>query len=179
MLDLYAWKPNVLGDLLRLTTSLYRQRLIPALGPISIKTIAEIDDAVSSFADDFAFGKTVISYEPSETLLKVLPSRPSLKFRADATYLLVGCLGGLGRSLTSWMMKKGARRFAFLSRSGTDAEQAAILVKDIEAAGVAVQVIRGDVTVKADVERALKSIPAKYPLQGVVHAAMVLRVSFE
>jgi len=176
MLNLYSWKAQTLADLLRLTTSLYRQQSISPLGPISAKNIAEIDSAVSSFSDDFASGKTLISYEPSETPLRILPSRPSLKFRADATYLLVGCLGGLGRSLTSWMIKKGARRYAFLSRSGTDSEQAAILVKDIEAAGVAVQVIRGDATVKADVERAVKGIPAEYPIRGVVQAAMVLKV---
>ena len=176
MLDLCSWKPKILGSLLRLTISLYRQRSISPLGPISTKNLADIDSAVSSFSDDFASGKTLVSYEPSETPLKVLPSRPSLSFRADATYLLVGCLGGLGRSLTSWMMKRGAKRFAFLSRSGTDSEQAAILVKDIEAAGIAVQVIRGDATVEADVERAVKSIPATYPIRGVVQAAMVLRV---
>lgn len=74
-------------------------------------------------------------------------------------------------------MDRGARRFAFLSRSGTDSTQAAILVEDIEKAGATVQVIRGDATSKVDVDRALKSIPADYPIRGVVNAAMVLRVS--
>jgi hypothetical protein len=76
------------------------------------------------------------------------------------------------------MMKKGARRFAFLSRSGTDGEQAAILVEDVKKAGAEVQVIRGDVTVKKDVESATKAIPSKFPLRGVVHAAMVLKVIY-
>ncbi len=74
-------------------------------------------------------------------------------------------------------MDRGARRFAFLSRSGTDSTQAAILVEDIEKAGATVQVIRGDATSKVDVDRALKSIPADFPVRGVVNAAMVLRVS--
>ncbi|KAI4257204.1 MAG: hypothetical protein L6R42_005801 [Xanthoria sp. 1 TBL-2021] len=72
-------------------------------------------------------------------------------------------------------MERGARRFAFLSRLGTDSKQAAILVKDVETAGAAVQVIRGDATSKDDVDRALKSIPAEYPIRGVVDAAMMLR----
>jgi acyl transferase domain-containing protein/NADPH:quinone reductase-like Zn-dependent oxidoreductase len=176
MLDLHAWKPHVLKELLALAISLYRRQAIPALEPISIKNIAEIDDAVASFSDNFHSGKTVLSYEPSETALRILRSRPSFKFRADATYLLVGCLGGLGRSLTSWMMKKGARRFAFLSRSGTDSKQAAILVDDLQAAGVVVDVIRGDVSVEADVKRAVSLIPADHPVRGVVQAAMVLKV---
>jgi acyl transferase domain-containing protein/NADPH:quinone reductase-like Zn-dependent oxidoreductase len=176
ILDIYAFKPQLLGKLLELTFSLYRQRYIKPIGPISTKPIAELNDTVATFSDDFTSGTSLITYEASETSLDVLRSRPSLRFHADATYLLVGCLGGLGRSLTSWMIKKGARRFAFLSRSGTDGEQASILVRDIEAAGVAVQVLRGDVTVSSDVERAIASISTEYPLRGVVHAAMVLKV---
>ena len=176
LVDLYTWKPQTLIAILKLTTSLYRQRLISPIEPVSTRNIANIDDAVATFTDNFASGKTLISYAPSPTPLSVVRSGAELKFRKDATYLLVGCLGGLGRSLTSWMMKKGAQRFAFLSRSGTDSEQAAILVEDIKAAGVAVQVIRGDVTDRADVERAVRDIPNEYPIRGVVQAAMVLKV---
>ncbi|KAI4159807.1 MAG: hypothetical protein LQ342_006318 [Letrouitia transgressa] len=178
LLDLYTWKPETLASLLRLTVQFYRlfkKQSISPIGRIGVKNITELNKAVSSYSDNFLSAKTLISYTQSETPLKVLPKRPTLKFRPDATYLLVGCLGGLGRSLTSWMMQRGARRFAFLSRSGTDSEQAAILVRDIEAAGVSVQVIRGDATSKDDVERALKGIPAEYPVRGVVQAAMVLR----
>ena len=177
MLDLYAWKPDTLSQLLALTLSLYRQQSISALEPISVQNITELDSAVASFSDSFNTGKTLIAFEESAGQLNVLPSRPPLRFRSDATYLLVGCLGGLGRSLTSWMMKKGARNFVLLSRSGAGSKQASILVKDLEAAGSNVQVIRGDATVKADVERAAKSIPAAAPVRGVIQAAMVLRVS--
>lgn len=176
VLELYRWKPKVLGDVLRLATSLYRQGLIIPLSPVTVRNLGELDDAIASFSDNFVAGKTLISYEPSGIALNVLKSQPSLRFRTDATYLLVGCLGGLGRSLTSWMMKKGARRFAFLSRSGTDSKQAQLLVRDIETAGVAVQVIKGDVSVMDDVQRAVKSIPREHPIRGVVQAAMVLKV---
>ncbi|KAL8727151.1 MAG: hypothetical protein Q9166_006247 [cf. Caloplaca sp. 2 TL-2023] len=178
LLDLYSWKPETLASLLRLTVQfyrLYRSQHISAIGAISVKNITDLDSAVSSYSDNFLSAKTLISYSQSEKPLNVLPERPNFKFRPDATYLLVGCLGGLGRSLTSWMMERGARRFAFLSRSGTDSKQAAILVKDIEAAGAAVQVVRGDATSKDDVDRALKSIPTEFPIRGVVNAAMVLR----
>lgn len=74
-------------------------------------------------------------------------------------------------------MKRGARNFAFLSRSGTDSEQAALCVRDLEARGARVQVFRGDAAIKEDVERAVTSIPSNKPLKGIVNAAMVLRVS--
>ncbi|KAI1026382.1 hypothetical protein LB503_012850 [Fusarium chuoi] len=72
-------------------------------------------------------------------------------------------------------MKRGARNFAFLSRSGTDSEQAALCVRDLEARGARVQVFRGDAAIKEDVERAVTSIPSNKPLKGIVNAAMVLR----
>lgn len=176
ILDVYRWKPQVMGNLLRRTAALYRQKLITSPRPVTIKKLGEIDSAVASFSDHFAAGKILISYEPSDTPLNVLKVRPSLRLRSDATYLLVGCLGGLGRSLTSWMMKKGARRFAFLSRSGTDSKQAASLVNSIVAEGVVVQVIRGDASIMGDVERAVNVIPTEHPVCGVVQAAMVLKV---
>ena len=73
-------------------------------------------------------------------------------------------------------MEKGARRFAFLSRSGVDSKQAAILVDDLKATGAAVEVIRGDVSVESDVQRAVKMISTNHPIRGVVQAAMVLKV---
>jgi len=34
--------------------------------------------------------------------------------RSDASYLLVGDLGGIGRAVASWMVEKGARHLVFL-----------------------------------------------------------------
>ena len=176
MLDLYAWKPEILSQLLDLTISLYRRQVISALRPLSVRNLAELNYCVASFSDTYEAGKTLIAHEKSDKLLDVSPIRPSLKLSSNATYLLVGCLGGLGRSLTSWMMKKGARSFAFLSRSGADSKQASILVEELETAGADVIVMRGDASVRSDVDRAIRSIPADRPIRGVIQAAMVLRV---
>ena len=177
MLDLYKWRPQILAKLLTQVVTLYNKQ---SIGPVVIpvkKNVAELDSAIAAFSDHFVSAKTLIIYEPCDTPLNVIPARPKIAFRSDASYLLVGCLGGLGRSLTSWMMKHGARRFVFLSRSGIDAKQASILSKDLQTAGADIQVIRGDVTIKTDVERAVASVPAMSPIRGVVQAAMVLRVS--
>ena len=75
------------------------------------------------------------------------------------------------------MVERGARRLAFISRSGTDNPSAALLVKSIQTKGVEVTVLRCDITLKADTELALAQIDPKYPIRGVVNAAMVLDVS--
>ncbi|KAK8102439.1 KR domain-containing protein [Apiospora sp. TS-2023a] len=181
ILDLYQHKGRLLSDLLSTAASLYRQKLIPALGPIERRHLAEFDEAVAGFTDDFTAKKTVIEYttegpdDAPALLLPVMPSRPKFAFRPDATYFLVGCLGGLGRSLTAWMVERGARRFAFMSRSGLQNEQAAAWIRGLEDGGVTCQIIRGDASKKDDVEAAVRSIPPAYPVRGLVHAAMVLR----
>lgn len=177
LLDLYLSKPQALAKLLRLSYALYSQKLIQAIKPMHTNHLADLDIAVNEFSDSFVQGKTLITYEKSDKKLKVSPSLPVLRFQPDATYLLVGALGGLGRSLGSWMMNRGAKHFSFMARSGTDSKQAAVLVDKMRKAGASVQVIRGDATVRADVDKVLKSIPSEHPVRGVVHAAMVLRVS--
>lgn len=147
-----------------------------SIGAVETVDLADVNTAIAAFSDTFGASKSVIQHAAGGAPISVLPSRKRLQFSPSATYLLVGCLGGLGRSLTSWMMKSGARRFTFLSRSGADAKSAALLVKDLEEAGAFVQVVRGDATSKADVARAVQGISAQYPIKGVVHAAMVLRV---
>ncbi|KAH9986109.1 hypothetical protein F4779DRAFT_624315 [Xylariaceae sp. FL0662B] len=69
-----------------------------------------------------------------------------------ATYLLVGCLGGLGRSLASWGMESGARRFIFLSCSGFESNYAKKLFSGLVAVGDFVQVVRGGATSRADID---------------------------
>ncbi|KAJ4293186.1 hypothetical protein N0V90_008468 [Kalmusia sp. IMI 367209] len=175
ILGLYKHKPKVLSRILQSLVSLFDKGSIWPVGPISAFPVANIQQAVASLKDTFTSGRTLIEYKSSETPLALLPSRPTVSFRSDASYLLVGCLGGLGRSLTTWMMEHGARRFVFLSRSGTDAEAAALLVQSLEEAGMNVLVVRGDASVKEDVERTIASVPPEFPVRGVVHAAMVLR----
>ncbi|CAJ2505535.1 Uu.00g129290.m01.CDS01 [Anthostomella pinea] len=175
ILELYESRPQVLSGLLDGIVKMAQEGSLVAPGQAQSVNLASLDKAVATFSDNFGAAKSVVVYEPSETPIQVLPARAPLRFSPDATYLLVGCLGGLGRSLTSWMMESGARRFTFLSRSGTDNKSAAKLVQDIEAAGAIVQVVRGDATSRDDVTRAVQGVSTKNPIKGVVHAAMVLR----
>lgn len=74
------------------------------------------------------------------------------------------------------MMTRGARQFVFLSRSGADKPEAAALVRQLQESyeDISIQVVRGDVSIRADVDRAVSM--ARSPIRGVVQAAMVLAV---
>ncbi|EFQ35948.1 KR domain-containing protein [Colletotrichum graminicola] len=174
MLDLLEARPEAVATLIPVILDMFKNSSIVPPGVIETVNLGDLDQAVSAYSDACGAVMHVIRY--TESPIRIIPrQRAKLSFSPDVTYLLVGCLGGLGRSLTSWMMESGARRFAFLSRSGTDAPSAARLLRDIEAAGAIVQVVRGDATNRGDVVRAVQEIPTAHPIKGVVHAAMVLR----
>lgn len=182
LVESYADQPEVLSSLLprvvELTTA---EATLPF--PIRQVDLSGIDEAVMRHSEALHAPKTVIDYSLATAKPVPVIAAPSTVgsegtlFNQDSSYLLVGCLGGLGRSLTAWMLQNGARRFVFLSRSGADAPSAARLVKDIEAKGAIVTVVRGDATVRTDVKNAVQQVSTRHPIRGVVHAAMVLRVS--
>ncbi|KAI1365305.1 polyketide synthase [Xylaria arbuscula] len=119
-------------------------------------------------------GKVVLRPHKDE-LVPVSPARfrnESL-FESSRTYLLVGGLGGIGRLLSQWMVRRGARKLAFLSRSGADKPEAKATVSWLEERDIKVEVHRGDVSKLADVERCVENIGRS--LRGIFHAAMVLQ----
>ncbi|KLU92414.1 hypothetical protein MAPG_11360 [Magnaporthiopsis poae ATCC 64411] len=117
----------------------------------------------------------VLHYNCGVSKIKMQPTATAIAFSPDVAYLLVGCLGGLGRSLTAFMMERGARDFVFLSRSGADKPEAAQLIKTLQSAGARPSVYRGDAANKRDVERVVSEVSRSRPVKGVVHAAMVLQ----
>ena len=75
------------------------------------------------------------------------------------------------------MMDRGAKHFAFISRSGADKPEAAQLIAKITKAGAVPQVFHGDVSNVSDVTRVIEEITSKRPIKGLVHAAMILEAS--
>ncbi|MCJ1356960.1 MAG: hypothetical protein MMC33_006956 [Icmadophila ericetorum] len=110
-----------------------------------------------------------------ESQVKILPEITQLRFSPDAIYLLVGCLGGLGRSLTRWMSERGAKHFAFISRSGADKPEATRLVESLHRSGASTQVFRADASDEEAVRRIVLKLNAEGPVRGAVHAATVLK----
>ena len=70
------------------------------------------------------------------------------------------------------MLSRGARHFTFLGRSATDKIAAKEVVENLERAGAAVQVVRGDASHMDDVLKCITVSPE--PIGGVVQAAMGL-----
>ncbi len=101
-------------------------------------------------------------------------------FHADATYIIVGGTGGIGRSATSWMVRNGAKNIVLVSRSDKISAKVAEVIQDAKELGATVILRRCDVSDKHEVESMVKEITAEMPpVRGVIHSAMVLDVSFK
>ncbi|KAI0879957.1 polyketide synthase [Annulohypoxylon maeteangense] len=156
------------------TLQLYRAKEIPSL-PMKVFDVSQIAQAYRYFGSKDRLGKVVISMENPCARIPVALATYMSVFDAEKVYLLVGCLGGLGRSLSRWMMTRGARHFVFLGRSGADKPSARQLVSQLEEVGATVRVVRGDVSKAADVTAAVSTcVTAGQRIGGVIQAAMGL-----
>ncbi|KAK1634593.1 polyketide synthase [Colletotrichum phormii] len=151
---------------------LYR---IGAIRPVPITTydVSKLSQAYRFFSGKDRIGKVVVSMQDSSSLIPVMPTLYQTTLDPEKVYLLVGCLGGLGRSLSRWMMSRGARHFVFLGRSGSDRPEARSLVDRLLGAGASVEVVRGDVSNQEDVDASVDACSGRL-IGGVVQAAMGL-----
>ena len=100
-----------------------------------------------------------------------------VSFDPEANYLLVGCLGGLGRSIARWMAERGARHLTFISRSGASSVEAAATIRDLEDMGVQTKIFQCSITERSELLAAVRQTSNAIPIKGVLHAAMVEGVS--
>ncbi|KOS47319.1 hypothetical protein ACN38_g1732 [Penicillium nordicum] len=136
-------------------------------------------DATKGFqmAQDPDFHGTVVLKSVEDDVVPVLPTtyRDNALFNPNKTHLLVGGLGGLGRTLAEFLLRRGARNLAFLSRSGADHPDAQLTLDWLQKRGVQTSVYRGDVTDLSAVQSCIDAIGNR--LAGVFHAAVVLQDS--
>lgn len=168
---LVTHKPTI-ARLMQLTVDQY---LAGNFHPIKPITSFEAECATEAFRfmqKGSHIGKIVIRIPREDTLI-LTPSVPTPGFRDDASYLLVGGLGGLGKAIAGWMASHGARHFMFLSRSAGKSEEDQAFVQELNGMGCSAQCFSCDVADREAVKAAIKQ--AVKPIYGVMQMAMVLR----
>lgn len=97
-------------------------------------------------------------------------SSPTLSFKADVSYLLVGSLGALDRAIISWMAAAGARDLIILSQSAGISTADQVFVEDMKKVECLLHCLIGDVADRDVVQRVIGQ--TKKPIAGVVQMAM-------
>jgi acyl transferase domain-containing protein/SAM-dependent methyltransferase len=109
------------------------------------------------------------------------PSTTATAIRDDSSYLITGGLGGLGLRVATWVAEHRPGHLVLLSRTGTEnsaspfADQRRQAVRELQAHGVNVTVVEGDVSSPIDMDRLFLRFGKEFPqLRGVFHAATVV-----
>ncbi|KAL5043621.1 hypothetical protein BDW71DRAFT_216220 [Aspergillus fruticulosus] len=161
---------GVYQELLHETIHLYTHGHIKPITANSIVGADQLQDLPAIVSR--ALGTTVVVIPHGDNAFPVVPTQPELKLRQDRAYLLVGGLGGLGQSVSTYLVEHGARHLIYLSRNAGAHERHQQFIHELESQGCSVQAIQGDAAKLTDVKTAVEA--ASRPIAGVLQMAMVL-----
>lgn len=154
----------------------FRDGHISPISPATVFAARDCQDMFRFMQKGSHIGKIVLEMtdEPSTLIDQAVRTANEMNFKPDASYLLTGGLGGLGKSTARWMVAKGARNLIFISRRGRT-QSTVDFFAELEASGCSSVLVTGSVEDESVVRLAVNE--AKLPIAGVVHGAMVLKVS--
>ncbi|MCJ1312675.1 Reducing polyketide synthase rads1 [Agyrium rufum] len=174
--------PDVVGEILDKVFELLHANVLRTPYPLTVYPVSQVEDAFRIMLKGKHRGKMLLSFTEGNSEVPLLSkSKDSLKLDPNATYLFVGGLGGLGRSLAMEFVASGARHIAFVSRSGDTKPEAKAVVEELTERGACVKVYRSDIADAASFLLAMEQCSNELPpIRGVIQMAMVLRdVVFE
>lgn len=100
----------------------------------------------------------------------------SIRLSSQSTYILVGGLGGIGRSIGSMMIDIGASHLVFISRSMDSKREQ--YISHLRELGTTVEVLLCDVSDAQTLRPLMYDVKKRMPpIRGVINCAMNLKVS--
>ncbi|KAL8717110.1 MAG: hypothetical protein Q9225_005621 [Loekoesia sp. 1 TL-2023] len=169
-------KKELAHKLLEKTMDLARDRSIRAPRPLHIYNVDSVGDAFRYLATGKNTGRIVIRVDPSTNVQKLLIKRRSWTFDENATYLIKGGLGGIGRSILRWMVTRGVKYLLVPSRSGTASAAASEVMRELSVQNIVVSTPKCDVSSKDSLSHMLEeSATTLPPIRGCIVATMVLK----
>ncbi|KAI2478999.1 Polyketide synthase module protein [Pyrenophora tritici-repentis] len=169
---------DTLGNIISDTFALVHRGVLRSAYPLTVYPVSELGTAFRTMQQGKHRGKLVLSFEENAQAPVLCKSKDALRLNPDATYLFVGGLGGLGRSLAREFIACGARHIAFVSRSGNAGEKAKATIDDLTALGAVVKAYQADITDEDAFLSTMQQCAADLPpIAGVLQMAMLLRDS--
>lgn len=136
---------------------------------------SEIREAFHHLHSGRNIGPVCIEFPQDPTTVPADFFAEESSFRADRAYLLVGGLGGLGRSAAMWLAERGAGHIIFFSRSASEHAAAhSGFLRELSLLGCSHQIVSGSVEDITTVENIIAN--STKPIAGVVHLPLVVWV---
>ncbi|KAI0521826.1 putative polyketide synthase [Xylaria bambusicola] len=166
-------KPQVIEELMCDLKRMWTNGIVVPVAPITSFEISQLASAMSFFTKGQHMGKVVLDFNKSTIPAKVLRDMPQIRLDPDAGYLFAGGLGGLGRSLSCWMVERGARHIIYLSRSGSKRLDVDSFLKRLADMGACPEVFSCDITSLDSLTSTISRVSTRLRIRGLIHAAMI------
>jgi zearalenone synthase (highly reducing iterative type I polyketide synthase) len=157
-----------------------RSRSLTPVPSISTFTADRIQQVVETIDAGSGPESVVLLFQEADAVPILPEDKNFLRLSRDATYVLAGGLGGLGRSLARLMVDSGARHLVFLSRSGPGSAAAESIIEEFVPRDVKVAIHGCDIADAESLAQAFRAISddsSLPPVKGIIQCAAVLRDS--
>ncbi|KAL6233132.1 hypothetical protein BDW75DRAFT_252201 [Aspergillus navahoensis] len=169
------YRPELLQRLQKEIGSLMAGHVVTPPRPIHVYPVSDIEQAFRYLQSGQNTGKTVIEIRGDDVVKTKFRVQRAWSFNANATYVIAGGLGGIGRATARWMASRGAKNLLLLSRSGPN-EEAQQVIGNLIKEGVRVEVRPCDISDYERLKHVLEDIGQTMPpIKGCIQSAMVLR----
>lgn len=171
-------RPQLVKQLTDDTVRLWSEGIVKTAKPTTVSPLSKLIEGFQTLQSGRGTGKMVFVPHGDDVVPIVPEQQTPFTFSPDATYVLSGGLGGLGRSIARWMVSRGARNLLFLSRSGNITPAVAEMEKQLTEQKCRVHIVKCDVTDAANLVSVLEECKSLLPpIKGVIQGAMQLSVS--
>ena len=167
--------------------SLIEQKAVKPVQPVICYPMQDVQSAFRFVQTGAQIGKIVLSASPDEQV-HVVPQPKGVttraQLRSDASYLVVGGVGGIGRSVVQWLVAHGAKNLILLSRSAGDLDldknkstDGALFLHELRDMGCRVKPVSCDIGLPSSLTKAIRACEndGLPPVRGVIQGAMLLR----
>ncbi|KAH8893023.1 hypothetical protein GQ53DRAFT_861382 [Thozetella sp. PMI_491] len=179
LVNIYQNNATLLSKLIRQVMRYFADGVFRPVTPITAMGLSQTEAAFRAMQGGRHMGKVVVTVNGDDEIPVIQTETQDLVLRSDATYLLPGGLGGLGRALARRMARKGAKHIVFTSRTGASNTKARQLLDDLEDDGVRTQSFACDIADPEALRTVISSLrsgdSAFPPICGVVTFAMQLQ----
>lgn len=177
MLDLLDHDVPATAQVFSEVVQLLKDGIAKPIAPITSFPLSRAEEAFRLMQMGRHVGKIVLEALEDDTVLATPHGVAPMSFRPDATYLIAGGSGGLGRCIAEWMARSGAKNIVLLSRSGEGKRTVKELMVRLRDEGVRAVAMACDVGQEDQLLSCLATLKAEgWPqVRGVVQGAMVLK----
>lgn len=145
--------------------------------PTQTFSIDQAEQAFRLLVSGKSTGKIILTMNDDAMVMVREPEDSEYRFSPDATYVIAGGLGGLGRQIIQWMARRGAVNILVLSRSGASGHPAKMrMIEKMKERGINLHCTACDISdlasIQAATQEASRTLP---PIKGCFQAAMVIQ----